>query len=62
MYDENAKLRIEAINTLEMAHSAGQKFERDVLGVLQQKWRTDENKYIRLRAKEVLEEIEPPFF
>jgi hypothetical protein len=62
MYDENAKLRIEAINTLEMALTAGQKFEPDVLGVLEQKGQNDENKYIRLRAREVLEEIEPQFF
>ena len=62
MNDQNVKLRIEAINTLEMAHMAGAQFEQEVLGVLQQKWQTDENKFIRLRAKAVLEEIEPQFF
>jgi len=62
MYDENPKLRMESINTLERAYSAGQKFEQDVLGALQQKGQSDENKFIRLRAKEVLEEIEPQFF
>jgi len=61
-HDENVKLRMEAINMLERAHSEGQYFEPDVLGVLQQKLQTDENKYIRLRAEEVLKEIEPQFF
>jgi len=60
--DKNAKLRIEAINYLGTIHSAGQQFEQEVLGVLQQKRQNDENKYIRLRAKAVLEEIEPQFF
>jgi hypothetical protein len=62
MHDQNAKLRIEAINTLEMAHMAGQPLEEEVLGALQQRLNTDENKYIRLRAKAVLEEVEPQFF
>jgi hypothetical protein len=62
MHDQNAKLRIEAINALEKAHLSGQPLEQDVLGALQQKLETDENKYIRLRAKAVLEEIEPQFF
>lgn len=62
MHDQNARLRIEAINTLEMAHLSGQPLEQDVLGALRQKLNTDENKYIRLRAKAVLEEVEPQFF
>lgn len=62
MHDQNAKLRMEAINVLEMARSSGQQLEQEVLGALQQKLQTDENKYIRLRAKAVLEEAEPQFF
>jgi hypothetical protein len=62
MNDQNAKLRIEAINALEEAHMSGQELEQQVLGALQKKYETDENKYIRLRAKAVLEEVEPQFF
>ena len=60
--DPNAKLRIEAINALEKAQTTGQELGQEALGVLEEKLQNDSNKYIRLRAKAVLEEAKPQYF
>ena len=60
--DPNAKLRIEAINALEKAHTTGQELGQEALGVLEERLQSDSNKFIRLRAKAVLEEAKPQYF
>jgi len=55
--DTNPALRIAAINSLDSARVEGQATDRDLLDVLKQRMKTDDNTYIRLRAKSVLEEI-----
>jgi len=54
-YDENAKLRIEAINVLEAAVTAGHDIESDVIDALEDRIQKDENNFIRLRAQAVLQ-------
>lgn len=54
-YDENAKLRIEAISVLEAVVTAGHDIEADVIDALQDRIQKDDNSFIRLRAQAVLE-------
>ncbi len=54
-YDENAKLRIEAINILEAAVTAGHDIESDVIDALEDRIQKDDNNFIRLRAQAVLQ-------
>jgi hypothetical protein len=53
-FDQNARLRIEAINLLEKMISTDAAVESDVIGVLEDKVRNDENQFIRDRALSVL--------
>jgi hypothetical protein len=53
--DKNSGLRISVINSLTMNLSNDAKPDKDVLGVLETKVQSDDNNYVRLRAKSILE-------
>jgi hypothetical protein len=55
-HDDNMALRIEAINLLGAANNTTS-LDEDVLSVLKQKMQTDNNNYIRQRAKAVLQTL-----
>lgn len=56
-YDENPRLRIEAIHLLEGSLSQGQTVDDNFREVLENRSESDDNNYIRLRAKAVLQEV-----
>ncbi len=56
MYDRNPGLRVAAINGLDSLRISGHLENKDLHTVLTQKMQTDDNNYIRLRAKAVLQE------
>jgi anti-sigma factor RsiW len=56
MRDGNPALRIAAINSLDSARVQGQPRDKDLLEVLKQRMHSDNNNYVRIRAKAVLEE------
>lgn len=55
-HDENPALRITAINYLDSVRTSGQGLDENMLNVLRQTMKTDNNQYIRLRARTVMEE------
>jgi HEAT repeat protein len=57
MKDPNPALRMAAINSLDSARTQGQAAGSDLLDVLKQRMQSDENTYVRIRAKAVLEEV-----
>ncbi|HUL43423.1 MAG TPA: HEAT repeat domain-containing protein [Bacteroidota bacterium] len=57
MHDQNPGLRIAAINQLDSASVSGRTIGKDALKVLRDKMQHDDNNYIRLRAKAVVQEI-----
>ena len=57
MHDTNAGLRIAAINQLDSSATAGGTIDQEVLNVMKERMRSDENNYIRLRAKAVVDEV-----
>jgi hypothetical protein len=57
MRDKNPALRIAAINSLDSGRVQGQQTDKDLLEVLKERMQADENNYIRIRAKAVLEEV-----
>jgi hypothetical protein len=54
--DTVSGLRIEALNLLIEAGSKGYKFSEDELNLFRQKFQQDENPYIKLRSKTILQE------
>ncbi len=56
VHDKNPGLRIAAINSLDSARVQTREAGPDLLEVLKEKMRSDNNNYVRIRAKEVLEE------
>ena len=56
-HDATAGLRIAAINQLDSAAAAGATVDQDILNVLKERMRSDDNNYIRLRAKAVVDEV-----
>ncbi len=56
-YELNPGLRIEAINILEKPVVAGQWRNEEIINVLREKMESDQNNYIRLRARNVYEEV-----
>jgi hypothetical protein len=54
--DKNSGIRIAVINTLDSVKGTG-KLDNDILEVMKQKMHDDDNNYIRLRAKAVVQEI-----
>jgi HEAT repeat protein len=57
LYDENAKLRIEAISSLEIAVAEMPVVDPDLRDALENRVESDKNRYIRLRARAVLQEV-----
>jgi HEAT repeat protein len=53
-YDENARLRIEAINFLAELYKSNSQLSDDILDVLEQKAANDNNDFIRDRARSIL--------
>lgn len=58
--DENDGLRIEVIKSLEKSIAASRTIHQDVLNALKERMQSDENNYVRMRARTVLEEINRP--
>ncbi|MBI1805004.1 MAG: HEAT repeat domain-containing protein [Ignavibacteriae bacterium] len=56
-HEKNPGLRIAAINYLDSARVGSKAFDQDVLNVLRDKMQSDDNNYIRLRAKAAVEEV-----
>ncbi len=56
MHDKNPGLRIAAINSLDSTRVEGQLPTQDILTVLKERMQSDENNYVRIRAKAVLQE------
>ncbi len=56
-HDVNPALRIAAINQLDSSSAAAGNVDQDLLSVLKEKMRTDENNYVRLRARAVVEGV-----
>jgi hypothetical protein len=54
--DTTSGMRIEAINSLFQAKKDGYKFDNQELSVFKKKMETDNNNYIRYRARTVLQE------
>lgn len=55
--EENPAMRIDVINALEKPVLDGQLRDDEVLNVLREKMQSDDNNYIRLRARNVYEEV-----
>jgi hypothetical protein len=60
VHDKNPGLRIAAINSLDSARVQSREASPDLLEVLKEKMRSDNNNYVRIRAKEVLKEATHP--
>jgi HEAT repeat protein len=56
VHDKNPGLRIAAINSLDSARVQTREAGPDLLEVLKEKMHSDNNNYVRIRAKEVLKE------
>jgi hypothetical protein len=56
MSDGNPGLRVAAINALDSARTSALGVDNDILEVLKQKAATDENNYIRVKARAVIQE------
>jgi hypothetical protein len=54
LHDKNAGLRIAAINSLDSVRIVGQHSDNEFMSVLKEKMQSDENNYVRIRAKAVL--------
>jgi HEAT repeat protein len=54
--DANPGIRVAAINALDSAQGGGLGVDSDVLSVLKQKAETDDNNYIRVKARAVVQE------
>jgi hypothetical protein len=57
-HDRNPGIRIAAINYLDSAKVAGRAIDQDILSVLRDRMHADDNNYVRLRAKAVVEEVQ----
>ncbi|HEX2867002.1 MAG TPA: HEAT repeat domain-containing protein [Ignavibacteriales bacterium] len=55
--DKNAGLRVAAINSLQAENPEKIQSDKELIKVLKQKSRDDQNDYIRIRAKAVLQEV-----
>jgi hypothetical protein len=56
VHDKNSGLRIAAINSLDSARTVG-RADQEVLNVMRESMRSDDNSYVRFRAKSVLQEV-----
>ncbi len=57
-HDKNSGMRIAAINFLDSVKTSATGVDQDFLSILKQKMKSDDNDYIRLRAKAVVEETQ----
>jgi hypothetical protein len=57
MHDKNSGIRIAVINLLDSVKVEGKPLDQDILDVLKQRMKSDDNNYIRIKAKEALGEI-----
>jgi hypothetical protein len=57
VHDSNSGIRIAVINMLDSARVEGKPLDQDILEVLKQRMKSDDNNYIRIKAKAALEEI-----
>ncbi|MFI5251029.1 MAG: HEAT repeat domain-containing protein [Bacteroidota bacterium] len=57
VHDINPGIRIAVINILDSARVEGKPLDQDILDVLKQRMKSDDNNYIRIRAKEALGEV-----
>lgn len=57
-YDENPGRRIDAINYLQSPELSRQFIDKDFLDVLKERMQSDNNNYIRIRAKNFYEEVQ----
>lgn len=55
--DGNPAMRIEIINSLERSLAQGGKIDQDFLSAIKEKMQSDQNNYIRIRARNVYEEV-----
>lgn len=55
--DKNSGMRIAAINSLQSEKPGELKANQELIRILQQKSRNDDNQYVRIRAKSVLQEV-----
>ena len=60
MHDKNPGLRVDAIKSMEQAKMEERFVDDQLLNVLKQKVEQDDNNYIRLRAKALLQEVKQP--
>lgn len=59
VHDKNPGIRVEAIKNMEKVKAAtNQVFDEQVLDVLRQKMEQDDNNYVRLRARAILQEVQ----
>ena len=56
MQDANPGLRVAAINALDSARTSPSGVDSDILTVLREKAQTDDNNYIRVKARAVIQE------
>lgn len=57
VHDASSGIRIAAINALGSQNGSTYRNDKDILEVLKERMKSDDNQYIRIRAKEVLQEI-----
>jgi len=58
-HESNPSMRIEVINYLEKPVLSGRPIDQDILNGLKERMRSDNNNYIRIRAKNLYEEVNP---
>lgn len=56
-HDGNPAMRIEVINSMEKALTIDGKVDQDILNAIKEKMQSDQNNYIRIRARNVYEEV-----
>lgn len=57
-HESNPGIRVEAINYLDRYVLGDSPYDQDVLNVLKERMQTDNNNYVRIRAKNVYEEVQ----
>jgi hypothetical protein len=56
-HEKNTGLKIAAINSLDLSKYENQPLNREILDMLKYSAQTDDNKYIRIKAKAALQEV-----
>jgi HEAT repeat protein len=58
-HEDNPGIRIDAISHLHSPELSRQLVDQDLLSVLKEKMKSDNNNYVRTRAKQFYEEVQP---